>query len=518
MIWQGDLLALINLSPYPDYPPTPFLFKPIRDTALPRICSSNRQAGTGRVSDNTLISYEPASGEELWRGTHGDVDAAVSTARRAWPAWAAQPLTNRIEVLRAFANEARRQTEPLAELIARETGKPLWEARSEIDAVVNKVDISVQAYAERTGKKKFDAGLNGSAAVRHKPHGVMAVLGPYNFPAHLPGGHIVPALIAGNAVLFKPSEKTPAVGEALVACFHAAGVPEDVIQLVIGGPDEGRALVAHPGIDGVLFTGSANAGLAINRKLSANPGKILALEMGGNNPIVVIETPHLADAAALIVQSAFTSAGQRCTAARRLIVKASIYDDLMEHLLPLTRRLIVGGPLAEPQPFMGPVIDNDTADRLSESFVALMTAGGRPLLHMRRTVPDLPFLSPGIIDVTDVPDRPDIELFGPLLQVIRVPDLDAGIAEANNTRFGLSASLIGGSPDDYGRFWANIRAGIINWNGPTNGASSKAPFGGIGLSGNHRPAAYYAADYCAYPVASTERDSPRANIGVGLRP
>jgi succinylglutamic semialdehyde dehydrogenase len=167
---------------------------------------------------------------------------------------------------------------------------------------------------------------------------------------------------------------------------------------------------------------------------------------------------------------------------------------------------------------MGPVIDNETADRLSESFLTLMTAGGRALLHMRRTVPDLPFLSPGIIDVTDIPDRPDVELFGPVLQVIRVPDLDAGITEANNTRFGLSASLIGGTPEDYGRFWANIRAGIINWNSPTNGASSSAPFGGIGLSGNHRPAAYYAADYCAYPVASTEMDQPRATIGVGMRP
>ena len=469
------------------------------------------------MSEKTLISYEPASGEEIWRGPHGDVDAAVSTARRAWPAWAALPLGDRIAALRAFANEVRRQTEPLAELIAREAGKPLWEARGEIDAVVNKVDISVQAYAERTGKKKFDAGLNMSAAVRHKPHGVMAVLGPYNFPAHLPGGHIVPALIAGNAVIFKPSEKTPAVGEALVACFHTAGVPEAVIQLVIGGPGEGQALVAHPGIDGVLFTGSANAGLAINRKLASNPGKILALEMGGNNPIVVIDTPKLADAAVLIVQSAFTTAGQRCTAARRLIVKDSVFDDLMAELLPLTRKLMVGDPLGEPQPFMGPVIDNDTADQLSESFVALMTAGGRPLLHMRRSIPGLPFLTPGIIDVTDVPDRPDIELFGPILQVIRVPDLDSAIAEANNTRFGLSAALIGGAPEDYGRFWANIRAGIINWNGPTNGASSKAPFGGIGLSGNHRPAAYYAADYCAYPVASTERDQPRANIGVGLR-
>lgn len=470
------------------------------------------------MTDNILVSYEPASGEEIWRGMHGDVEAAVSAARRAWPAWAAQPLTNRIQHLRAFANEVRRESEPLAELIAREAGKPLWEARSEVEAVVNKIDIAVQAYAERTGKKKFDAGVGTSAAVRHKPHGVMVVLGPYNFPAHLPNGHIVPALLAGNAVLFKPSEKTPAVGEALVACFHRAGVPEDVVQLVIGGPEEGKALVAHPGTDGVLFTGSANVGIAINRKLAANPGKIVALEMGGNNPVVVIDTPRLTDAATLILQSAFTSAGQRCTAARRLIVKASVYDDLMAELVPMARKLMVGDPLGEPQPFMGPVIDNDTADRLMESFVTLMTAGGRPLLHMRRTVPDLPFLSPGIIDVTDIPDRPDIELFGPLLQVIRVPDLDAGITEANNTRFGLSASLIGGTPDDYGRFWANIRAGIINWNGPTNGASSKAPFGGIGLSGNHRPAAYYAADYCAYPVASTEMDQPRATIGVGLRP
>jgi succinylglutamic semialdehyde dehydrogenase len=469
------------------------------------------------VTDNILISLEPASGEELWRGPVSDVDAAVSAARRAWAPWAARGLTERIEVLRAFSNLVRRDGEMLAELIAREAGKPLWEARNEIDAVVAKVDISVQAYAERTGKKKLDAGVGASAAVRHKPHGVMAVIGPFNFPAHLPNGHIVPALIAGNAVVFKPSEKTPAVGEALVAAFHRAGVPEDVIQCVIGGPEEGKALVAHPGIDGVLFTGSAEVGVAINRKLAANPGKIVALEMGGNNPVVVTDTPKLADAAALIVQSAFATAGQRCTAARRLIVVDSVYEALMAELVPLARRLMVGDPLGEPQPFMGPVIDNETADRISESFVALITAGARPLLHMRRSVPDLPYLSPGIIDVTDVADRPDIELFGPLLQVIRVPDLDSAIAEANNTRFGLAASLIGGSPEDYGRFWANIRAGIINWNAPTNGASSKAPFGGIGLSGNHRPAAFYAADYCAYPVASNEKDQPRATIMVGLR-
>jgi succinylglutamic semialdehyde dehydrogenase len=469
------------------------------------------------VTPQTLISHEPATGDELWRGLHSDVDEAVSRARRAWPEWAARPLNDRIELVRRFANEVKREGDSFAELIARESGKPLWEARTEVDAVIGKVDISVQAYAERTGKKKHDSAMNGSTALRHKPHGVMAVLGPYNFPAHLPNGHIIPALIAGNAVLLKPSEKTPAVGEALIGYMNKAGIPEEVAQVVIGGPDEGKALVAHPGIDGVLFTGSAQVGIAINRKLASNPGKIVALEMGGNNPIVVTDTAKLGDAAVLIVQSAFTSAGQRCTAARRLIVTDSVHDALMEELLPLTRKLIVGDPLAGQQPFMGPVIDNQTADLLMESFLALITAGGRPLAHMRRVNPDLPFLTPGLIDVSDIPERPDIELFGPLLQVIRVPDLDAAIAEANNTRFGLSASLIGGTPEDYGRFWANIRAGIINWNRPTNGASSAAPFGGIGLSGNHRPAAYYAADYCAYPVASNEMEQPRATIGVGLK-
>ena len=464
-----------------------------------------------------IVSFEPATGAELWRGAIGDVDATVGRARRAWPEWAAKPLATRVELVRRFANEVRKGHDKLAELIARETGKPLWEARTEVESVVAKVDISVSAYAERTGQKRLDSALQGSAAVRHKPHGVMAVLGPYNFPAHLPNGHIVPALIAGNVVIFKPSEKTPAVGEFLVGCFHRAGISAAVVQLLVGGPAEGQALVAHRDIDGVLFTGSAQAGLAINKKLATSPGKIVALEMGGNNPIVVIDTPKLADAAILVVQSAFTTAGQRCTAARRLIVKASMYDALIGEVRNLANRVIFGEPFAEPAPFMGPLIDNAAADQLTESFLYLLSNGGKAIKHMQRPDDRLPFVSPAIIDVTAMADRPDVELFGPLLQVIKVDDFDQAIAEANNTRFGLSASLIGGTPQDYNRFWASVRAGIINWNRPTSGASSKAPFGGLGLSGNHRPSAFYAADYCAYPVASTEMDQPRASIGVGIR-
>jgi succinylglutamic semialdehyde dehydrogenase len=465
----------------------------------------------------TLHSYEPATGALLWTGESGDVDAEVARARGAWAGWAARPLAVRIETLRRFANGVRAKKDHLADLIARETGKPLWESVTEAEAVVYKVDISVTAYSERTSQRRLEGALGARVAVRHKPHGVLGVLGPYNFPAHLPNGHIVPALLAGNAVLFKPSEKTPAVGEMLVALFHEAGVPEDVLRCVQGGPETGKALAAHPGLDGLLFTGSARAGLALHREFAEAPHKILALEMGGNNPLVVWDAPDVHAAAVLAVQSAYLSAGQRCTAARRLIVLDGAHEELLQAIVRLADRIIVGEPHATPAPFMGPVIDNEAADQLQEAFFSLMTKGGRPIKHLERLHDDRPFLTPALIDVTEVRDRSDDELFGPVLQLVRVPDFDAALAEANATRYGLAASLVGGSPELYDRFWANIRAGVINWNKPTNGAPSNAPFGGIGLSGNHRPSAYYAADYSAYPVTSSEAEQARGSIGTGLR-
>jgi len=464
----------------------------------------------------SLTSTEPATGETLWTGEEGNPAGEVAAARAAWAGWAARSLSYRVETLRRFANVARGKIEPFADLIARETGKPLWEARSEVEAVVGKVDISVSAYADRTSQRRLEGALGARVAVRHKPHGVLAVLGPYNFPAHLPNGHIIPALIAGNAVVFKPSEKTPAVGQYLVDLYHEAGVPEGVVRCVQGGPEVGKALAAHAGIDGLLFTGSARAGCALHRQFAETPHKILALEMGGNNPLVVWKTADIHAAAAMAVQSAFLSAGQRCTAARRLIVEDGDHERLLETIVKLLDRLIVDHPHASPAPFMGPVIDNDAADQLQEAFIGLTGRGGRAIRRLDRKSPERPFLTPALIDVTEVDRRADEELFGPVLQVIRVRDFDAALAEANATRYGLSASLIGGNPELYDRFWAAIRAGVVNWNKPTNGAPSTAPFGGIGLSGNHRPSAYYAADYCAYPVTSSEAETPRATIGVGL--
>src|SRR5687767_11760781 len=235
----------------------------------------------------TLVSTEPATGAEIWSGAVGDAASEVAVARSAAGAWAAHSLAYRTEAVRRFANVVRKRENDFATLIARETGKPFWEARTEVAAVINKVQISIDAYGERTPQRKLEAALGNRIAVRHKPHGVLGVLGPYNFPAHLPNGHIVPALLAGNTVVFKPSEKTPASGEMLVRCLHEAGIPEGAVRLLVGGPAEGKALAAEPGIDGLLFTGSAGAGKAIHRQFADAPHKILALELGGNNPLVV---------------------------------------------------------------------------------------------------------------------------------------------------------------------------------------------------------------------------------------
>ncbi len=472
-------------------------------------------------ASDILRSFRPHDGSLLWEGPVADdrfIAGAVEAARAAQPAWGAAPLAARLGIVRAFRAAVEAEADAFARLIAQETGKPLWEAQTEVMSVAAKVEISIAAHAERTGTREdpFAADPHGARqAIRHRPHGLLAVLGPYNFPAHLPNGHIVPALIAGNAIVFKPSELTPATGAFMGQLWAKAGLPDGLVHVVQGAAATGRALAAA-GTDGLLFTGSAATGAALARQFAETPHRILALEMGGNNPLVAwdVADPDLEAAARIVVQSAFLSAGQRCTCARRLIVEAGPAGDrLVDAVVALTDRLILGAPFDEPPPFMGPVIDNRAADRLAGAVAALP---GRVIRPLERPRPGLPFLKPAILDVTGH-DTPDEELFGPVLQVRRVPDFAAATAAANATRFGLSAALVGGDDALYARFWQASRAGVVNWNRPTNGAASSAPFGGVGASGNHRPSAYYAADYCAFPVASIEADRPALTLARGVR-
>ncbi|ACV74622.1 MAG: succinylglutamate-semialdehyde dehydrogenase [Zymomonas mobilis] len=465
-----------------------------------------------------IISTDPVTGQILWQGSVGDVDQAVSRARSVLSGWAKTALEDRIVILERFAAIIREKADIFGSIIARETGKPFWEAKTESQIVANKVDISVLAYKDRSYPVALpDIAPNIKSGISYKPHGVLVVLGPFNFPAHLPNGHIVPALIAGNVIIFKPSEKTPASGEFLVQCYHEAGVPKEVVQLLIGGRTEGEALSRHNGIDGLLFTGSSQGGVALSRVFAENPGRILALEMGGNNPLVIWNSEDIESAAAIAVQSAYLSAGQRCTCARRLIVEDGKHQPLLDAIQRLIGRLIIDQPFADPQPFMGSVIDNAAADHAEKAYNDLVANGAKILHPLQRLEQGKPFLTPALLDMTDCADKVDEEIFAPVLKVIRVSDFEAAIKEANNTRFGLSAALVDDSPEDFMRFRDEVRAGVINWNRPTNGAPSTAPFGGVGLSGNHRPSAYFAADYCAYPVTSTEALKPDTRITVGLK-
>ena len=240
-------------------------------------------------------SLNPVSQAVLWSGraaTPTQVAAAVAAARTAFPAWAQRSLDERIAVLEAFAASLKSHADELAHCIGEETGKPLWESATEVTSMVNKVAISIQSYRERTGEKSAPLA-DANAVLRHKPHGVVAVFGPYNFPGHLPNGHIVPALLAGNTVVFKPSELTPKVAELTVKCWIEAGLPAGVLNLLQGARETGVALAADAGIDGLFFTGSSGTGNLLHKQFAGRPDKILALEMGGNNPLVVEQVADL---------------------------------------------------------------------------------------------------------------------------------------------------------------------------------------------------------------------------------
>lgn len=458
-----------------------------------------------------LTSTNPATGDVVWTGpeaTPVEVAAAVAAARVAFPDWADRPRQDRVDAVKRYQAVLKAHADGLAETIANETGKPLWEAKTEVAAMVGKVDISIRAYDERTGGRTTETGF-GRAVLRHRPHGVATVLGPFNFPGHLPNGHIVPALLAGDTVVFKPSEETPAVGAQMAEAFAEADLPAGVVNLVQGGREVGAALLDLP-IDALMFTGSGAAGAHFRRKFADDPHVILALELGGNNPLVVWDAADAEAVAGIAVQSAFITTGQRCSCARRLIVPEGPQGDaIVEAIAALADRLVFAPWTSAPEPYAGPLISEKAAAAALAALQQRIDAGAR-VIRASGPVSNLPgaFVRPAIIDVTGV-EVPDEEMFAPFLQVTRVPGFEAAIAAANATRYGLSAGLVSDDPAHWERFVRRIRAGVVNFNRPTTGAAGDMPFGGLGASGNHRPSAYYAADYCAYPVASFEADAVR---------
>jgi succinylglutamic semialdehyde dehydrogenase len=442
--------------------------------------------------------------------------AAVEGARAAVPQWRRTPIDARAQFLRRYQERLRVHAGSIAELIAREVGKPRWEAKTEVDAMIGKVDIMLGEARALTDDRSL-ADLPGE--VRYRPLGVIAVLGPFNFPGHLPNGQIVPALLLGNCVVHKPSEKTPSIATWMARCFDEAGLPAGVFNVVQGPGEFGAELATHPEVDGLMFTGSP----AVARRIIASQGerfdRLIALELGGKNASIALADCELERTARAVAFSAFVSAGQRCTATSRLIVTAEVADRLIARIVEIARGLQIGYPLGEPV-FMGPMISESARARVLEAQVLARERGFEPALSSRVVHIDQyvgHYLSPGVHVARDpdagAPGYSDTELFGPDLAIYVARDAEHAVALANRSWSGLTAAVFTASRDAFERAAEELRVGVLHWNRATAGASSRLPFGGVGDSGNHRPAGLLAGLACCYPLSI---QLPSASETAGL--
>lgn len=448
----------------------------------------------------------PAKGVVVWEGQAADrnqTTRAVDGALNAFDSWRLMPLQGRIEILERYATGLERKKEQIAKAISSEMGKQLWEAESEVDAMIGKIAISIKAYDERSGLRSETTSF-GTSQLSHKPHGVFAVFGPFNFPGHLPNGHIVPALLAGNTCVFKPSEQAPTVAQLIVEATQYAGLPEGCLQVVNGGRLTGEALL-RTDINGVLFTGSPQVGCYFHMFFAGRPEIMLALEMGGNNPLIVWEPADIDVAADIVINSTYLTTGQRCSSARRIILPNDEYGRNVTESIEAKANDIKSGAWDEGRNDMGPLVSERVANEALEFQEIRCKQGAKAIKALERLERGNGFVSLGVVDSTEAEEH-DEELFAPFIQIYRVDNFDEAIHVANNTRFGLSGGFISDNDLLWARVQNDLKCGILNRNRSIVGASSNMPFGGPGISGNFRPGAYYAADYCAWPQSSQITD------------
>lgn len=461
-------------------------------------------------------SISPLDDSVVWTGRAASaeqIESAMQVAAAVAQHWSARPLQERIDVVVRYGEYLSQHRDQISELITREVGKLTWDAGGEVSAAIAKVDLSINAIGQRRHTQVIDQEKQTvGRVIRYRPLGVVLVLGPFNFPLHLPGGQIIPALLAGNTVVFKPSEQATGVGQWMLQAWQQVGLPDGVLQMITGGVETATTAIDSPRVNGVFLTGSRAAGRAIGRQLSGRTDVLLALELGGNNPIVVTDVEPAA-AASVVSLSAFVSAGQRCTCARRAIyVESELTSARIDALVERTGSLRVGLPHDEPAVQVGPLISESAAQGIGETYERLLRLGCRALVPWVTDPRRRNLVRPVIVDATPLTEQQreelgEMEWFGPLLAIERVADFETAIRSAAGTPYGLAASLLGGTRSMFDRFVGQVGAGVVNWNRPTTGAAGSLPFGGLGDSGNHRPAGFYAIDFCNDPVASLESES-----------
>jgi succinylglutamic semialdehyde dehydrogenase len=435
-----------------------------------------------------------------------DADEAVEHARQAFPEWRTMPLSQRVELLKKFSDELVKRKDLMARLIAVEVGKPFDECLVEAQALKAKIDITIEYGLKLVETQVLDLGQQGRGEIHYLPKGVLAVIGPFNFPVHLSNGHIIPALLMGNVCILKPTEKAPFSAQLYMEAAAAAGFPRGVLQLLQGTGDLAARLVRNPDIDGVLATTSYEIGAKIQKELAEKTEKIVALEMGGKNAALVWDGANLDQVAADLIKSSFLTTGQRCTALSRVYAKEALLRPLAQKVHALAKELVVSHPFDEdPKPFMGPLVTAASKEKFFRYSDIAASEGAEVLMRPkalegvtrinRKPLPEGHYVSPSlhILSRWD-PKSPyqTHEIFAPDMFFCPIKDLDEGIEAVNASQYGLACSIFGGDKELFESLAPRIEAGLVYWNRPTTGASSLLPFGGWKRSGNHWPAGLFA--------------------------
>lgn len=486
------------------------------------ISKGNYFNGEWRSSNGVpFSSVSPVDSSVLWNGSNAtsyELNECISAACSVREEWENTPVETRYAYVRKFATLVKERIDEIATLIAKEVGKPFWEAKTEASALAGKIEPTINAYEYRN-KELVRPMANGAVSrTSFKPLGVIVTISPYNFPAHMANGHIIAALVCGNCVIWKPSEKCPMVAEKVMEIWNDVGLPNGVINMVQGDGAVGEYFCNDERINGVFFTGSYFVGDKIRKACSTS--KMCALEMGGDSPLVIWDVNDIEAAVVGTIQSAYITCGQRCSSARRIIVRNDDQGDAyINMLMRYVAGIKVGKPFDENQPYIGPMRDKMLVNAVLNYQEELLSMGAKSLIKCEQSSLGECFITPGIIDVTSILGKyKNKEIVGPFIRVCRVDTFEQAIEEANNTEYGLAAGIFTDKKELYDAFYSQVKAGLINWNQQLTGASGMAPFGGVKNSGNYRPSGYFAVDYCVYAVATIENEklSMPANLPIGL--
>lgn len=464
--------------------------------------------------ENIIKRSSPADLDlKLWECPvdYSHVDKTINSVVEGHKTWRKLSQEQRNDFLRAYQLEVKKRQDEFALAISYEMGKPLWDAKTEAASLVAKVDVTINDSLPRiTNKEIKDILPKTNGHIIYKPIGPCLVIGPFNFPCHLANGQILSALVAGNAIVFKPSEKTCYSAQLMIECFHAAGFPKGVINLLQGDGEIARRLLKEKAIKGVFFTGSKEVGKKILEVTHHDLSKLVSLELGGKNTTILHSDANLEHATGELLKSCFLTSGQRCTSTSIVAIHRSLVDSFIPKFHDIAKKIIVDHPVeSEKEPFMGPLVDQGAVDAYllfmgmakREGFTEIM----RGKLLERKTKGH--YVSPSIHFAEKWNNDSHFlhsEVFGPNVTFIPYDTIEEAIAIANATEYGLAAAVFTKDANIFKQCVEEIDSGLVNFNRSTVGASAKLPFGGVKNSGNYHPAALTTVDACVYQMACLE--------------